>query len=174
MQFSSPYLVVMNKCDNVEDTSAFPFESIPISAKNKLGLERLQREIFQRFAHDYRLCDLFIPYEKSGEYAKIKEKLIERQIEYTDEGQIVSATIPIRNADLFQEFIKTKEKQAVGKSQRLVSYLFLIIVGVCKNFIDFYRRNVGHIDTFSTVIANFIRVKVARFTLHTANTFPIV
>lgn len=108
MQFSSPYLVVMNKCDKAEDTSAFPFESIPISAKNKLGLERLQREIFQRFAHDYRLCDLFIPYEKSGEYAKIKEKLIERQIEYTDDGQLVSATIPIRNADLFQEFITTQ------------------------------------------------------------------
>ncbi len=108
LSFASPYLIVMNKSENCKETSAFPFESIAISAKNKLGLEHLKREIFRHFASEYLLCDLFIPYEKSNKYAKLKEYLIERKTEYVDEGQIVSATIPMRYADYFQEFIKNE------------------------------------------------------------------
>ncbi len=107
MNFSSPYLIVMNKSENVQDTSGFPFGSVAISAKNNLGLERLQREIFQRFASDYLLCELFIPYIKSSEYAKIKHFLIERETAYTDDGQIVYATIPVRYGDIFQEYMKS-------------------------------------------------------------------
>ncbi len=107
LSFASPYLVVMNKSEDCKDTSAFPFESVPISAKNKLGLEHLKREIFRHFANEYMLCELFIPYEKSSEYGKIKEYLIERKIEYGDDGQTVFATIPTRFADYFQSYIKS-------------------------------------------------------------------
>jgi len=43
--------------------------------------------------------------------------------------------------------------------------IFLIFAGVGVDFVDFYGRDVLHFDTFSTVIANFIRIKVASFTL---------
>lgn len=107
LSFASPYIVVMNKSENCQDTSVFPFESVPISAKNKLGLEHLKREIFRHFAKEYILCDLFIPYENANEYAKLKEYLIERKVEYSDDGQTVSATIPVRYVDYFEPYIKS-------------------------------------------------------------------
>ena len=106
MHFSSPYLIVMNKSENVQDTSVFPFGSVAISAKNNLGIESLKREIFQRFSSEYILCELYIPYEKSKEYAKIKHFLIERETIYKDDGQIVYATIPVRYENIFQEYMK--------------------------------------------------------------------
>ena len=108
MQFSSPYIVVMNKSENCKDESVFPFGSVAISAKNHLGIERLQREIFQRFANEYLICELFIPYAKSSEYAKYKNLLIERNTHYTDDGQIIEVTIPMRYSELFQSFIQRK------------------------------------------------------------------
>ncbi len=106
MGFSSPYLIVMNKSENCKDFSVFPFESIPISAKNGLGFERLKREIFRNFAHEYIICTLFIPYSKVNEYAKIKALAVERNIVYSNEGQTVDATISVRYANLFQSFIQ--------------------------------------------------------------------
>ena len=106
MHFSSPYLLVMNKSENVSDFSVYPKESLFISAKTGAGLERLKREILQRFREEYLFCELFVPYEKSNDYAKIKSVLIERKIEYVDDGQIIQATIPSRYANLFIEYIK--------------------------------------------------------------------
>jgi len=106
MQFSAPYLVVMNKSENCKTTEAFPFGSVAISAKNGLGLEQLQREIFQHFTNEYLVCELFVPYTHINDYSQVKEYLIERKTEYTDDGIIVSATIPMRYVDSFQKFIK--------------------------------------------------------------------
>ena len=106
MEFSSPYLLVMNKSENVNDFSVFPKESVMISAKEKLGIEALKREILKFFKNDFLFCQLFIPYEKSNEYAKLKPYLYERRTEFTDDGQNVFATIPSRYAKFFTEYIK--------------------------------------------------------------------
>ena len=106
MDFSSPYLFVMNKSENITDFSLFPKESVMISAKNGLGIEALKREILKFFKNDFLFVELFVPYEKSNEYAKLKPYLYEKRTEFTDDGQIVSATIPSRYAKLFTEFIK--------------------------------------------------------------------
>ena len=106
MEFSSPYLLVMNKSENITDFSIFPKESVMISAKEKLGIEALKREILKFFKNDFLFCELFIPYEKSNEYAKLKPYLYEKRTEFTDDGQMVWATIPSRYAKLFNEFIK--------------------------------------------------------------------
>ena len=106
MEFSSPYLLVMNKSENITDFSIFPKESVMISAKDGLGIERLKREILKFFKNDFLFCELFIPYEKSNEYAKLKPYLYEKRTEFTDDGQTVWATIPSRYAKLFNEYIK--------------------------------------------------------------------
>lgn len=106
MDFSSPYLLVMNKSEEITDFSIFPKESVMISAKEKLGIEALKREILKFFKNDFLFCELFIPYEKSNEYAKLKPYLYERRTEFTDDGQRVFATIPSRYGKLFNEFIK--------------------------------------------------------------------
>ncbi len=106
MSFSAPYLVVMNKSETIPDHSAFPYGNIAVSAKTKAGLDDLQREILQRFHEAYIFCELFIPYDKFQEYAKIKSKLYERSVAYHDDGQTVSATIPTQYAALFSEYVK--------------------------------------------------------------------
>ena len=105
MHFSSPYLVVMNKSETVSDTSVFPYGSIAISAKENLGIETLRREILRHFSDDFIFCDLFVPYEKLGEYGKIKSLLKERNIRFGDDGQTIQAVIPAVYADKFTPFI---------------------------------------------------------------------
>jgi len=106
MHFTSPYLTVMNKSENITDFSIYPKDSVFISAKTGLGIERLKREIIQRFKKDYLFCELFIPYDKSNEYAKIKSALSERKITYTNNGITVHATIPSRFVKLFYDYIQ--------------------------------------------------------------------
>lgn len=109
MDFQSPYLLVMNKSENISDTTLFPYGSIPISAKENLGIERLKREIFQVFKTQFILCKLFIPYENANEYAKIKHYIIEKRTEYTDDGQTVDATVPAQYLHFVEKFIQSIE-----------------------------------------------------------------
>ncbi len=106
MRFSSPFLTVMNKSEEITDFSVYPKDSVFISAKTGLGLERLKREILSRFREDFLFCNLFIPYDKASEYAKIKSALIERKIEYTDDGMQIQATVPAQYTSLFEQYIK--------------------------------------------------------------------
>lgn len=109
MEFHSPYLLVMNKSENIKDFSVFPYESIPISAKEGLGLESLKRAILNNFRSEFLFCTLFIPYANSNDYAKIKPYLRETRITYTDDGQEIEATIPMRYAELFKAYIKNSK-----------------------------------------------------------------
>lgn len=106
MQFSSPYLVVMNKSEACTDFSRFPYGSIPVSAKENKGFERLEREILHVFQKEYIRCQLFIPYTKTSDYNKKKTLITEKSIEYTDDGQYVVAIIPVRYEKLFAEYIE--------------------------------------------------------------------
>ena len=105
MQFDSPYLVLMNKSENVTNLSLFPYGSLPISAKNGLGIDSLKRAILQVFEKDFLFCTLYIPYDQTNAYAKLKKYLAERKIEYADNGTYVEATIPARYAEMFTSYI---------------------------------------------------------------------
>lgn len=106
LNFSAPYITVMNKSENITDTTAFPCNSVAISAKTGAGLLALKRKILQRFAEEFLFCELYIPYEKTEEYAKIRRYLTERRVEYTDDGQTVYATVCKRYAALFSSYVK--------------------------------------------------------------------
>lgn len=110
LHFSSPYLLVMNKCETLEDYTALPFDAIPVSAKTGFGLNQLKRAILQQFQEEFLFCELFVPYARTNDYAKLKKYVSERKITYFDDGQTVLATIPTRYAELFQEYIKSIEK----------------------------------------------------------------
>lgn len=108
MGFDAPYLVVMNKSENVQIQDAFPFESIPISAKENIGIDHLKRAILRKFSDELIFCELFVPYTSSHDYAAIKHLITERAVEYNDDGQIVQAVIPARYAEKFTPFITKK------------------------------------------------------------------
>ena len=110
MDFQAPYLVVMNKSENIKDLALFPQESIAISAKKNKGIDKLKREILKQVRDEYVFCKLFIPYDKSNVYAQNKHLLVERRLEFNDDGQIVYATIPLRYADTFLAFIIEREQ----------------------------------------------------------------
>ncbi len=105
MDFSSPYLTVVNKSENVTDFSLFPYGSVAVSAKTGFGIDELKKEILKRFKDDFYFCELFVPYEKINAYAKQKSYLTERAVTFTDDGQTVDAVIPSIHLDLFKEYV---------------------------------------------------------------------
>jgi 50S ribosomal subunit-associated GTPase HflX len=110
LNFSSPYLLVMNKTENFPDLSVLPYGSVAISAKYQLGIDELKQEILKKFANDYFFYDLFVPYAQLNEYAKLKKYLKERSSNFTDDGQEISAVIPAVYADKFTPYLVRKSK----------------------------------------------------------------
>lgn len=106
--FCAPYLVVMNKSENIQDTSLFPRESIMISAKENLGIDQLRHQILAKFQQEYLFCRLFVAYNKLPVYAKIKEYATEKNISYTDDGQYIDVVLFKHYIDKFQEFVVEK------------------------------------------------------------------
>ena len=72
MGFSGETLLVMNKTENLSDTTPLPNDSIAISARTGKGIDELKRAILERFSSDFYFCELFVPYAQMSEYAKIK------------------------------------------------------------------------------------------------------
>lgn len=106
MHFSSPYLTVMNKCDLVQDTSAYPKDSVFVSAKDGRGFEPLKAKIMETLQDEFVRTTLFVPYEKSTQYRAIRALLTETQVTYTDFGSEIAAIIPVIYADKFRDFMK--------------------------------------------------------------------
>ena len=105
MHFSSPYLLVMNKSENIPDLSVLPYGSIAISAKENLGIDGLKRAILQKFREEFIFCTLFVPYAQMNEYQSMKNYITERCVEYTDDGAKIDAVLPARYSEKFTRFL---------------------------------------------------------------------
>lgn len=105
MNFSAPYLLVMNKSENVADKSVLPYESIAISAKENLGIENLKRRILRCFKNEFLFCSLFVPYAQMNDYQALKEYVTERKIEFTDDGQRIDAVIPAKYREKLSAYL---------------------------------------------------------------------
>jgi GTP-binding protein HflX len=106
MHFSSPYLTVINKSENITDTSVFPFNSIPISAKENIGIDDLKKCILESFSGELLPCELFVHYQSFDKYAKLSDYVYEKSTEFTDDGKKVIGHIQREYAPLFNDFIK--------------------------------------------------------------------
>ncbi len=102
--FSSPYLVVMNKCDLVDSVDAFPKDAVCISAAKDIGLEALKRHIFDTLKDNFVKTTLRIPYEKMAQYSAIRSYLTEQNVTFTESGAEVKAIIPAIYAEKFTPF----------------------------------------------------------------------
>ncbi len=111
MGFSSPYLVVMNKCDLTENMETFPTGSVCISAKSGMGVEGLKRRIFETLADDFVRTTLFVPYEKMAQYSAIRSYLTEQNVSYTDDGAEVKAIVPAIHAEKFSPFYRNRDRK---------------------------------------------------------------
>ena len=108
MQFNSPYLLVMNKAENISDPAVLPYDSIAISAKENLGIDELKKRILRAFQHEFFFCSLSVPYARLQEYAEIRRYITERSVKYTDDGQEIEAVVPTRYAEKATPFILKK------------------------------------------------------------------
>ncbi len=106
MNFSAPYLVVMNKCDLVPDVANYSSDAVCISAANGIGLDCLKREIMRALKDEFVRVNLFVPYEKTAQYGKLRPLLTETSVTYHDSGSEIAAIIPVIYAERFREFIK--------------------------------------------------------------------
>lgn len=106
MGFSSPYLVVMNKCDLIGDVQTLPCDAVCISAKSGKGLDNLKARILGAMQDEFVRAMLFIPYKKMAEYSALRVLLTEQAVNYTDDGAEISVVIPRIYTEKFREFIK--------------------------------------------------------------------
>ncbi len=102
--FSSPYLVVMNKCDLLSD-GRLPKDCVEISAKRGDGLEELKKRIFSAFSEELIPVSLFVPYREMADYAPLRPLLFERETVYTDDGAQIRAIVPTIYADRIRRFL---------------------------------------------------------------------
>lgn len=105
LQFSAPYIVVMNKSEQITDTTTFPFDSVAISAKENQGIDALKQRILQEFSDEFIFCRLFVPYTQINDFAKLKPYYMQRSCVFGDDGQTIDATIPLRYANAFTQYI---------------------------------------------------------------------
>jgi len=109
MDFSAPYLVLMNKSETIADPAVLPYGSIAISAKEHIGIDELKRAILAKFSDEFIFCTLFVPYTKTNEYAKIKPYLKELRAEFNDDGQILDVVIPAMYAEKFTPYVTERK-----------------------------------------------------------------
>ena len=103
--FSSPYLLVMNKCDKLPSRAGLPRDGICISAKTGAGLDELKTRIFEALRGRFVRAELFIPYALMAQYQALRQHVSERAVEYTDDGTRVRAVIPAEYAARFKPFL---------------------------------------------------------------------
>ena len=69
-------------------------------------MDALKAAVFDAMKEHFVRAELFIPYEKSAEFRTLRPLLYEGKNEYLDDGESLSAVIPIIYADKFKEFVR--------------------------------------------------------------------
>lgn len=106
LNFSAPYLVVMNKCDTVEKLYQFPSESVCISAKENRGIDTLKKKIFECLQDEFISCKLFVPYLEFSNFSTIRNLIKETNVLYFDDGMQLDAVVPKIHAKKFERYLK--------------------------------------------------------------------
>lgn len=103
-----PYLVVMNKSENLDHYDGFPAGCVFISARENIGIESLKSEILQFFKKEYSDVELFVTYADMKAYSELKKYATEKNFTYLDEGVSISARIRKIYLPLFDRFLSSR------------------------------------------------------------------
>ena len=103
--FDKSYLKILNKCDELDSTAHLPEDCVLISAKCDTGIAGLMDAIKREFNERFVFLTLTVPFDKMGEYEKLKRFAIELSRSFNDSGMTVEAKIERINAEKFSKFI---------------------------------------------------------------------
>ena len=106
LQYNNPYLIVMNKSENLEHFDGYPAGSIFISAKKSIGIDGLKSEILRFFKKEYADVSLYVPYTDMKLYSALKKYATEKTFSYKEEGVVISARIRKIYLQLFERFLR--------------------------------------------------------------------
>jgi GTP-binding protein HflX len=103
--FNKKYLKILNKCDEIKDSSCLPSDCICISAKEKIGIDYLKERIVKSFADRLINLKLAILYKGFGEFAELQPFVSEKSRKYTDSGMEIDCVVDSVYANKFKKFI---------------------------------------------------------------------
>lgn len=98
-------LIVLNKCEMIENLDAIGSEFIPISAKENKNIPELFEKIQQVLNKFYIKTKLNLPYSKLNEFNKLTKYLQEYNLSYLDDR--VEAEVTVKKI-YFEKFIEYK------------------------------------------------------------------
>jgi len=101
----SEIVTVFNKCDKLVE-NAFPSNSILISAKNNLGLDKLKEIIETKLFNDYCSLNFDISFENYNEVIKLKKHCESYKEIFFEDKVNVEITIFKKNLYLFNKYIE--------------------------------------------------------------------
>ncbi|WP_177503336.1 GTPase HflX [Anaerosinus sp.] len=90
-----PMILVYNKCDKLSSIPTYPKENeLYISAKNRIGIDSLLKQIEEFFLQQHLELELLIPYNESALISQLHEIAVVQKIEYVELGNLVQVSIP--------------------------------------------------------------------------------
>ena len=110
LNFSSPYLLAINKSETIDENARafYPADCIFISAKTGAGTDELKRRISEVFKEKYIECTLLVPYTQLKKYSKSKNYAAERKSEYTETGVRIDCSIEKSHIGAFESWLCPK------------------------------------------------------------------
>lgn len=100
----SERLIVFNKCESIEDFSAYPTDAIFISAKEERGLDGLLVKIRSYFKQNYTKLTLKISYNNLSNFHSLNKYIEFAQFEYVNDGMIANIIVNNKNITKFDKF----------------------------------------------------------------------
>lgn len=101
-----PYLIVMNKGEELTSFDGYPKESIFISAKYGIGIEALKNAILRFFGSCWAEVLLRVPYARMAAYSPLKKYADELQFNYLEDAVLIKARIRKTQLHRFQPFME--------------------------------------------------------------------
>lgn len=101
-----PYLIVMNKSEELTSFDGYPKESIFISAKYGIGIEALKNAILRFFGSGWAEVLLRVPYARMAAYSPLKKYAEELQFNYLEDAVLIKARIRKTQLHRFQPFME--------------------------------------------------------------------
>ena len=108
LKSNSEYIILVNKCDKIEDFTYFPKDVVFISAKTGYGIDDLKKAIANKLLDSYVKTTLVLKYTDLKEINKLLSFLESFEFVYKDDHVLLNITVKKIYFDKFIKFKKVK------------------------------------------------------------------